>query len=711
MATEIDSANAQVSMEKILKQVNEWIKEEGDPGKSGDRTRKILKHLKLGLAFADAVAGVNEYAAAAVKTFAVLVDNELTRRKNREEFVAVYQIFASTLFLVQYLGKVELEAITGKLDECFKDLNDQMKDFGALCLVYYKKYQHAFKQVRDIGERITTLLVAHTTAVTIKTQIDVKHILSIVSKLSKASTKLEMKADKIIKEAGGKALEDDKIANIAEAFGERPTSQTKSLLNQNLQDLLDANRQEFIKKLDEATGTITAKIEQAQVEIIRKLNAGPHNLIEIEEFRIIWKGNGWKSSVKCKQFVDDHPAIADAIDDDSSGYISVREFNHFLHQKPKDWSFPELFAFWALGWQDCAYDTSQSINHLVRRITRIALQTKVMKDKKEPMEPAMTEYIEAYLELLNAITEITRWSQITGYDRSFAADMEHDEDEMDRLTEEYNTYNKEIFDHVMGDDGNIDTEDEWDFNLKQRFGSRVELWFFPLVLQVLKHQLSKISLEPVSDNDEDSNDEDSDLNEDSDEENSDEEDGEEKIIGYQDYDAEEGSTIGSSGNIGAATPQAKLDDYQWDEMSNILECLLYEFHSRMKIMLRGWRVHKLDIELQANSFCGGIFAGWFKGYNDGSNKKIIARLELLDEDDDFDPEFDSESEDNDASENTTLDALAHRVHNLQESVDHLTAMVQSLLAENRQRNSVNEYLGTGTALEEDPNEEDSGQSH
>ncbi|KAI3618113.1 hypothetical protein WG66_005568 [Moniliophthora roreri] len=308
MATEIDSANAQVSMEKILKQVNEWIKEEGDPGKSGDRTRKILKHLKLGLAFADAVAGVNEYAAAAVKTFAVLVDNELTRRKNREEFVAVYQIFASTLFLVQYLGKVELEAITGKLDECFKDLNDQMKDFGALCLVYYKKYQHAFirfirakefegrlkgftEQVRDIGERITTLLVAHTTAVTIKTQIDVKHILSIVSKLSKASTKPEMKADKIIKEAGGKALEDDKIANIAEAFGERPTSQTKSLLNQNLQDLLDANRQEFIKKLDEATGTITAKIEQAQVEIIRKLNAGPHNLIEIEEFRIIWKGN------------------------------------------------------------------------------------------------------------------------------------------------------------------------------------------------------------------------------------------------------------------------------------------------------------------------------------------------------------------------------------------------------------------------------------
>ncbi|KAJ3559202.1 hypothetical protein NM688_g482 [Phlebia brevispora] len=44
-----------------------------------------------------------------------------------------------------------------------------------------------------------------------------------------------------------------------------------------------------------------------------------------------------------------YPAITEGIDEDSSGYISVHEVNEFVGSKPKGWSVPEWFAFWAVG--------------------------------------------------------------------------------------------------------------------------------------------------------------------------------------------------------------------------------------------------------------------------------------------------------------------------------------------------------------------------
>ena len=39
-----------------------------------------------------------------------------------------------------------------------------------------------------------------------------------------------------------------------------------------------------------------------------------------------------------------HPAIGDAIDEDSSGYLSVTEVDHFFQKKPKEWSSSEWIA-------------------------------------------------------------------------------------------------------------------------------------------------------------------------------------------------------------------------------------------------------------------------------------------------------------------------------------------------------------------------------
>jgi hypothetical protein len=115
-----------------------------------------------------------------------------------------------------------------------------------------------------------------------------------------------------------------------------------------------------------------------------------------QDLRKLWKDMGWKGSVKAKTFVlnlhdyyadqrnrmdahtplsvalpsppstspskkvDDRWALAyinaayvqsilEAIDDDGTGYISIKEVNTFVEERPEGWSLPEWFAYWAVG--------------------------------------------------------------------------------------------------------------------------------------------------------------------------------------------------------------------------------------------------------------------------------------------------------------------------------------------------------------------------
>lgn len=42
-------------------------------------------------------------------------------------------------------------------------------------------------------------------------------------------------------------------------------------------------------------------------------------------------------------------SILEAVDDDGTGYISIKEVNTFVEERPAGWSLPEWFAFWAVG--------------------------------------------------------------------------------------------------------------------------------------------------------------------------------------------------------------------------------------------------------------------------------------------------------------------------------------------------------------------------
>jgi hypothetical protein len=51
---------------------------------------------------------------------------------------------------------------------------------------------------------------------------------------------------------------------------------------------------------------------------------------------------------------------------------------------------------------------------------------------------------------------------------------------------------------------------------------------------------------------------------------------------------------------------------QWQSMDATLTILVFEFHFRMRCLIRGWRSQKLDVKLQVQSYTGGLYTAWYE---------------------------------------------------------------------------------------------------
>ncbi|KAJ3967295.1 hypothetical protein EV361DRAFT_871746 [Lentinula raphanica] len=136
--------------------------------------------------------------------------------------------------------------------------------------------------------------------------------------------------------------------------------------------------------------------------LLTALQKGSHDQIIDPDMQKLWKVNAWKNSVKARHFVlalqefyQDSSAnprflmsstsptsshseidkenkavhvpevdqwainyldishvqsILEAIDDDGTGFITIKEVNKFALSRPKGWSLPVWIAYWAVGW-------------------------------------------------------------------------------------------------------------------------------------------------------------------------------------------------------------------------------------------------------------------------------------------------------------------------------------------------------------------------
>ncbi|KAH9484737.1 hypothetical protein JR316_0001637 [Psilocybe cubensis] len=185
----------------------------------------------------------------------------------------------------------------------------------------------------------------------------------------------------------------------------------KRLLKEVAEDIDEAferNMVLFERKLEMQKRQMEDTVIHESDRVIQTLTAGAHDQILDPDLQKIWKDMSWKGSVKARHFVlalhdyytdklskarkdspiiegtgltsplhrpplrspsssafkrqDDKWALAyinaayvqpilEAVDDDGTGFVSVKEVNTFVKERPDGWSLPHWIAYWAVGWQ------------------------------------------------------------------------------------------------------------------------------------------------------------------------------------------------------------------------------------------------------------------------------------------------------------------------------------------------------------------------
>ncbi|KAJ7617951.1 hypothetical protein FB45DRAFT_932998 [Roridomyces roridus] len=166
-------------------------------------------------------------------------------------------------------------------------------------------------------------------------------------------------------------------------------------LSEDVDELFRRNGELFDRKLEAQNKQLADTISVTGEHIITVLSGGAHDKILDPDMQAIWKDQGWRSSVKARHFVlalndyytdelskldhakaaptptspvfsdagamDDRWALAyinvthlqhilEAVDDDGTGYVSIKEANDFATSRPEGWSLLSWVAFWAAGW-------------------------------------------------------------------------------------------------------------------------------------------------------------------------------------------------------------------------------------------------------------------------------------------------------------------------------------------------------------------------
>ncbi|TCD68990.1 hypothetical protein EIP91_009212 [Steccherinum ochraceum] len=168
-----------------------------------------------------------------------------------------------------------------------------------------------------------------------------------------------------------------------------------------VKDTADAFQRKFSvrsSQLDSELETIRSRLE----DLGERLGMGPHDLIHDAMLRELWKDMAWKRNVKTSRFVttlrdylrETHNgkhvlsssdvwvvkyvdmrrlrSIEEALDIDSSGYLSIGELNRFTDACPTNtdlkWSLPHWIAYWAAGWKLASLDRKRQIHDIMDKM-------------------------------------------------------------------------------------------------------------------------------------------------------------------------------------------------------------------------------------------------------------------------------------------------------------------------------------------------------
>ncbi|KAJ4467038.1 hypothetical protein J3R30DRAFT_3580234 [Lentinula aciculospora] len=706
---------ARQSSADILEKVGNLVKVESlkssiDKTDKTKNTRRILEYLRDGLKYAEIIAQANDIAQGVVSILQAILEQELNRRRNNDQITVVYYTLSSTVLTIRHIKENGFDdQIRNELRNKYEGVYDLVKEFvGFLRASEFKpKLESLINDCKTYQEDILYLLQIHIASSVESTRESLVNLgrnvdsaLKLLSKLDEAETRKEVEAKEFMSVRGvdmQSIIQDENtLAELAAIFNERVTLETKEILHKDMKDILEESMDDFGSKIEQVRKDINVNVQMSQAEILAKLNAGPHNLIEDNVFRELWavehnSCQGWRASVKSRIFVDEicswvriefekysiseghmrsdnwtlpiltqvmfHPAISDAIDDDGSGYVSIHEFNMFLKRKPMGWTFPMWLIFWAIGWQGIIFTSSERINKIVDRLLAVCEDAKAKADTTTTTTGTnkLTTKINKYTQSLRMVSKLTSWYTTTGYQNDFISDVMQVQfyDELTPLGVEYEKLHKDLARRVVNRDGVL-VEISDTVILKKQFGERVESWLLPFLENILAQQLDVL--------------------------------GEKQLIEKEKNDEPSPALLGldNTDELTDRVPKTASVTYEnWVDMDWTLAILLYEFHLRLQSLIRGWRRQKIDYQTMVHSFSGGIFAGWHAACFDRTNYEFHQQLKVLESIYNRDSEEGEEEEEGTQNPNTAIAlqdsvaSLSASVSQLHSSMGELTRMVET----------------------------------
>ncbi|KAI0656679.1 hypothetical protein C8Q70DRAFT_329793 [Cubamyces menziesii] len=155
-----------------------------------------------------------------------------------------------------------------------------------------------------------------------------------------------------------------------------------------IQRNMELFERKFIVQQRRLLEQMQATVRHEGDRVIDKVLSGPHERIKDSDIYEIWKEMRWRGHVKARHFVlalrdyyfqsiadseaakdgtttcvskddrwaldyinvSDTSSIAEAFDDDASGFITIAEVNHFTSSRPAGWSLLKWLAYWTRGW-------------------------------------------------------------------------------------------------------------------------------------------------------------------------------------------------------------------------------------------------------------------------------------------------------------------------------------------------------------------------
>ncbi|TCD65608.1 hypothetical protein EIP91_002455 [Steccherinum ochraceum] len=332
--------------------------------------RKIFQAVGSCMPVLEAVASLHPISDNVFKVFSGVYALEKMRQDHDEDIAEVFYSATIAIWSLHNLSKLVIEEdMKPKFDSILQKVEKTLSDFGQHVVDYYSQNKAvrlikihgasgavaAFKGEFDNSKvELQWFIDTHTAVAT------QRGINNTNSKLDKYLTKMENQSETM------KTLSD----NVRK--GRDQFDKMQQGLNSQFSTVLDA-----INK-----GNL-----ETREAIIKRLEEGPHELINDMDLKSVWKEMRWRNTIKCRHFLDAvqdfyfqqfakqlkatsnfhkdqwtnfilsksiwYAGVGDAIDGDSSGFISVTELNDFLALRPQGWTVPEWLTFWAVGWSQC----------------------------------------------------------------------------------------------------------------------------------------------------------------------------------------------------------------------------------------------------------------------------------------------------------------------------------------------------------------------